>query len=83
MLLFSRLKMSFTIKKSFCLVIGGLFVLVDVLRVTVLGCVFELSGDMVVGITVSLLAQCVAALLFSPIFHSKLIGSTVFWQLFL
>jgi hypothetical protein len=80
MLLFSGLKMSFTIKKSFRLVIGGLFVLLDVLQVTVSGCVFELSGAMVVGITISLLAKYVVALLFSPIFHSRLMGSSFFWQ---
>jgi hypothetical protein len=49
MLLFSILEMSFTIKKSFCLVTGGFFILVDVLQVTVSGCDFEQLGAMVKG----------------------------------
>jgi hypothetical protein len=57
-------------KKPFCLVIGGLFVLADVLQVIVSGCVFEQFGAMAEG--------CEMALSFNPIFHSRLIGSSVF-----
>jgi hypothetical protein len=53
---------------------GGIFVPVDVLKVTVLGCVFEWSGVMVVGITISLLPRFVVVLLFSHIFLSRIIG---------
>jgi len=50
--------------------IGGFFILFDVLQVTVSGCDFEQLGAVVKG--------CEMALSFNPIFHSRLIGSPVF-----
>ena len=60
------------LKKSFCVVIGGFFILVDVLQVTVSGCVIEQLGAMVEG--------CEVALSFNPIFHSRLIGGGPRWH---
>ena len=57
---------------------GGIFVLVDVLKVTVSDSVFGWPGAMVMGITISLSARCVVALSFSPIFHFRLICSSVY-----
>jgi hypothetical protein len=62
--------MSFTTKKQFCLVIAGFFILVDVLQVTVSGCVIVQLGATV--------EECEVALSFNPIFHSRTIGSSIF-----
>ena len=53
--------------------IGGFFILADVLQVTVSGCDFEQLGAKVKGCE-----GCEVALSVNPIFHSRLIGSSVF-----
>ena len=55
--------------------IGGFFILADVIQVTVSGLVIVQLGAMVKG--------CEVTLSFNPIFHSRPIGSSIFWQLIL